>query len=58
MHTLEDADLIFVMKHGEIVEEGNHDQLRALNGLYATMVRGQDEALSHKLFGLAEKLDS
>ncbi len=42
LHTIRDADIIFVMKHGEVVEQGHHDQLMALHGLYENMVQRQE----------------
>ncbi len=36
--TVKDADHIFVLNHGRIVESGNHDDLLAKDGLYARMV--------------------
>jgi ATP-binding cassette subfamily B protein len=35
------ADLIYVMKNGEVVESGNHEQLLALGGLYSKSWRAQ-----------------
>ncbi|MBE0494356.1 MAG: lipid A export permease/ATP-binding protein MsbA, partial [Thiomicrospira sp.] len=35
LSTIENADQIVVMEHGELKELGNHQQLLALNGLYA-----------------------
>lgn len=37
-----DADLILVLKNGQIVERGNHQQLLAENGWYAEMWRRQE----------------
>lgn len=39
--TVKDADFIIVMDEGRIVEEGSHDQLVALDGIYADMFRRQ-----------------
>ncbi|GIN84585.1 ABC transporter ATP-binding protein [Heyndrickxia sporothermodurans] len=37
LSTIQDADLILVLHQGEIVEQGNHQELIALNGLYHKM---------------------
>ena len=39
LSTVRNADLIVVMDKGKIVEQGNHDQLLAMNGLYSQLVR-------------------
>jgi ATP-binding cassette subfamily B protein len=39
--TVKDADLIVVLQNGEIVERGTHDELVAINGIYADLHRKQ-----------------
>lgn len=41
LSTIRDADQIFVLDHGEILEEGNHDELMAIKGEYFSLVRAQ-----------------
>jgi ATP-binding cassette subfamily B protein/subfamily B ATP-binding cassette protein MsbA len=41
LSTIRGADLILVIEDGEIVERGNHADLLALNGTYATLYRRQ-----------------
>ena len=41
LSTIRDADLILVMKDGDIVEQGNHDELIAKNGFYAELYQSQ-----------------
>jgi ATP-binding cassette subfamily B protein len=44
--TVRAADRIIVMNEGRIVEEGNHDSLIKVNGLYARLARMQFEGLA------------
>lgn len=41
LSTIRDADLILFMKDGNIVEQGNHDELMAKNGFYADLYNSQ-----------------
>ena len=41
LSTIKNADLIFVMKEGNIVETGNHDSLMELGGLYSEIYNSQ-----------------
>lgn len=41
LSTIRNADLIIVMKDGDIVEQGNHDELIAKNGFYADLYNSQ-----------------
>ena len=43
LSTIRNADLILVMKDGDIVEQGNHDELLQKNGFYATLYNSQFE---------------
>jgi ATP-binding cassette subfamily B protein len=42
LSTIRNADQILVMRHGQIVERGAHDELLAQNGLYAKLARIQN----------------
>lgn len=41
LSTIRDADLILVMKDGDIIEQGNHEQLLQKNGFYADLYQAQ-----------------
>lgn len=43
LSTIKDADIILVMKDGDIVEQGNHEQLLAKGGFYAQLYNSQFE---------------
>lgn len=46
LSTIRDADLILVMKDGDIIEQGNHEELLALGGFYANLYNSQFEKVS------------
>ena len=46
LSTIRNADLILCMNNGDIVEQGNHDELMALNGFYANLYNSQFEHLA------------
>ena len=46
LSTIRNADIILVMKDGDIVESGNHDQLLEEGGFYATLYNSQFEEAS------------
>lgn len=46
LSTIRDADLILVMKDGDIVEQGNHEELLLKNGFYAELYNSQFERTS------------
>ena len=41
LSTIRDADLILVMKDGDIIEQGNHEELLEKNGFYAELYNSQ-----------------
>ena len=43
LSTIRDADLILVMRDGDIVEQGTHEELLAQNGFYAELYNSQFE---------------
>lgn len=43
LSTIRDADLILVMREGDIVEQGTHDELLAANGFYEDLYNSQFE---------------
>lgn len=46
LSTIRDADLILVMKDGDIIEQGSHEELLSKNGFYAELYNSQFEQAS------------
>jgi ABC-type transport system involved in cytochrome bd biosynthesis fused ATPase/permease subunit len=47
LSTIRNADRILVVDQGRIVEQGRHEELLGLGGLYATLYRHQMNIVSH-----------
>jgi ATP-binding cassette subfamily B protein len=50
LSTVRNADLILVMNNGDIVEQGNHQELLAKGGFYANLYNSQFEIKSENAF--------
>ena len=46
LSTIKNADLILVMREGDVVESGTHDQLMEKGGFYADLYNSQFEKAS------------
>ena len=46
LSTIQKADLILVLKDGDIAETGTHDELLAMNGVYAELYQSQFDTIS------------
>ena len=61
LSTIINADLIYAIKEGKVIEQGTHKQLLALNGYYAGLVRSQlaqDEIETKEELEIKEKKSS
>ena len=55
LSTIRNADQILVIRHGEIAERGTHDELMAIDGIYAKLARIQNTTFIEEGF---EKLEA
>jgi ATP-binding cassette subfamily B multidrug efflux pump len=46
LSTIKNADVILVMRDGDIVEQGSHEELLAKGGFYAELYNSQFEKVS------------
>jgi ATP-binding cassette subfamily B protein len=46
LSTIRDADIILVMKDGDIIEQGSHEELLAEGGFYAELYNSQYERIA------------
>ncbi|MFH4974092.1 hypothetical protein AB6A40_000801 [Gnathostoma spinigerum] len=48
LSTIRNSDRIFVFDHGRIMEQGTHEQLMKMNGIYMKLVKAQEVAKAQK----------
>ena len=49
LRTIFDSDIIFVLKDGQVVEQGNHAELLAMNGVYSDLWHAQETSLGQDM---------
>jgi ATP-binding cassette subfamily B protein len=58
LSTIRKADQILVMRHGQIIEHGTHEELFALNGLYSKLARIQGTTFIEESFEMMQQEDA
>ena len=58
LSTIRDADLILMMRDGQIVEQGTHEELLARHGAYADLYNSQFKAASESANGADPAADA
>ena len=58
LRTIFDSDIIFVLKDGQVVENGTHPQLLALGGVYANLWAAQETSLGQDMDSERDLYDS
>ena len=48
LSTIKNADMILVMKNGDIIEKGTHEELMELKGFYSDLYNSQFETFDEK----------
>jgi ATP-binding cassette, subfamily B, multidrug efflux pump len=56
LSTIRDADLILVMQHGDIVEQGNHEELLARKGFYYELYMSQFKKQEEEVLELQQEV--
>ena len=49
LSTIRNADKIYVLDHGKVVEEGKHEELLLMDGLYSAMWKEYQSAIAWKV---------